>query len=125
MEDREENRYIKIAELITASCRFDKRPSKEFQRFHQSFFNFYFNSIDLNIDYENNVISIWNSKPLTKNPVRLFDLNEAISDNVCYTNLEETLNGCLEEGHLQENFYKKLLCEFGDFGKDEKNNLSA
>lgn len=125
MEDREENVYQKIAELITASCRFDKRPSKEFQRFHKVFLNFFFNSIAVTIDYEVKLIAIWNSKPLTTNPVRLFDLNNAISEKVCYNNLEETLYGCIKEGHIQNNFYKKLLFEFGDFCKDEEDILSA
>lgn len=99
----------KMRNLITASCLFDKLPSKEYQEFHKNLLNFFFNSVALNVDYENKLISIWNSKPLTKNPVRLYDLNEAVADKVNYTNLEETLSGCLEEGNLQDSFYRKLL----------------
>jgi hypothetical protein len=118
MESREEIVRQEMRNLIAASCLFEKRPSKEFTAFHKNLLNFFFNSIDVNIDYENNLISIWNSKPLTVDPIRLYDLNEAISDRVGYNDLEETLIGCLEDGQLQYNFYKKLLFEYGDSIKD-------
>jgi hypothetical protein len=100
-------------------------PPKEFVAFHKNLLNFFFNSIDVNIDYENNLISIWNSKPLTMDPIRLYDLNEAISDRVGYNDLEETLNGCLEEGQLQYNFYKKMLFEYSDYSSDNDDVLYA
>jgi hypothetical protein len=52
-------------------------------------------------------------------------LNEAISDNVGYTDLEETLTGCLENGHLQNNFYLKLLSEHEEDLKNGEDFLSA
>lgn len=125
MENGDEVVRQKMRELITESCRFNKQPIKEFQKFHKTLLNFFFNSIDLNIDYENKFIYIRNSKPLTTDPVRFYDLNEAISDNVDYTNLEETLLGCLEDGNLQTTFYKKILFEYGDFLPEEENFLSA
>ncbi|MDP2686049.1 MAG: hypothetical protein Q8O62_02440 [Aequorivita sp.] len=125
MENEDEVVRQKMRELITESCRYNKQPTKEFQKFHKTLLNFFFNSIDLNIDYENKFIYIRNSKPLTTDPVRFYDLNEAISDNVDYTNLEETLIGCLEDGHLQTTFYKKILFEYGDFLPEEENFLSA
>lgn len=125
MENEDEVVRQKMRELITESCRFNKQPIKEFQKFHKTLLNFFFNSIDLNIDYENKLISIWNSKPLTTDPARLYDLNEAISDKVGYANLEETLHGCLEDGHLQTTFYKKMLFEYGNFLPEEGNFLSA
>lgn len=115
----------KMRELITESCRFNKQPIIEFQKFHETLLNFFFNSIELIIDYENKSIFIQNSKPLTIDPVRFYDLNEAISDIVDYTNLEETLLGCLEDGHLQTTFYKKMLYVYGYFIPEEANFLSA
>ncbi len=125
MENREEIVRQKMRDLIIESCHFNTRPHKEFRRFHKNFLNFFFNSIDLNIDYENKLISIWNSKPLTTNPVRLYDLNEAISDKVGYTDLAETLIGCLENGQLQNNFYKKLLIEYGNYNQNNEDFLCA
>ena len=125
MESEKEKVRREMQTLIATSCIFDKHPTKEFAAFHKNLLNFFFNSIDVNIDYENKLISIWNSKPLTTDPVRLYNLNEAISDRVGYNNLEETLIGCLEEGQLQHNFYKKLLFEYSDYSSDNDDVLYA
>jgi hypothetical protein len=125
MESVKEKVRREMQTLIATSCIFDKHPTKEFAAFHKNLLNFFFNSIDVNIDYENKLISIWNSKPLTTDPVRLYNLNEAISDRVGYNNLEETLIGCLEEGQLQYNFYKKMLMEYTDHTDNHDDVLSA
>ncbi|HLT50215.1 MAG TPA: hypothetical protein VKZ90_07175 [Aequorivita sp.] len=125
MESGKEKVRREMQTLIATSCIFDKHPTKEFATFHKNLLNFFFNSIDVNIDYENKLISIWNSKPLTTDPVRLYNLNEAISDRVGYNNLEETLIGCLEEGQLQYNFYKKMLMEYTDHTDNHDDVLSA
>ena len=125
MENKEEIVRNEIRNLIAASCEFSRIPTKEFRTFHKIFLKFFFNAVDINIDYSEKYISIWNSKPLTTDPVRLFDINEAISDIVFYTNLEETLAGCVEEGHDHEIFYKKMLVEFGDYPKKDGDVLSA
>lgn len=125
MESGAEKVRLEMRNLIVTSCQFDKLPTKQFRRFHKDLLNFFFNSIDSNIDYEKKMIFVWNSKPLTTNPVRLFDLNEAVADTVGYTDLEETLSGCLESGHLQDNFYIKLLSEYGGYSNDDGDILSA
>jgi len=125
MDKKAETIHELMRKLIAISCDFPKRPPKEFREFHKLLLNFYFKSIDVNIDYSAKIISIWNSKPLTTDPVRLYDLNEAISDNVGYTNLEETLTGCLENGHFQNKFYLNLLLEFEDTLKNDGDSLSA
>lgn len=125
MENREEIVRNQLKNLITISCKFDRYPTGEFRTFHKMFFKFFFNAVDINIDYDEKFISIWNSKPLTTDPVRLFDLNEAVADNVSYSNLEETLTGCVEEGKLQHSFYKKMLFEFGDYPQNNGDVLSA
>ncbi len=125
MENKEEIVRNEIRKLIANSCRFDRLPNKDFRDFHKTFLKFFFNAVDINIDYARKMISIWNSKPLTTDPLRLYDLNEAIADVVAYSNLEETLSGCIEEGHIQNNFYKKMLCEFGDKPQNEMDMISA
>lgn len=125
MESQEKFVLREIRNFIATTCNFENRPKKEFREFHKQFLKFFFNAVDINIDYQTKVISIWNSKPLTTNPVRLFDLNEAIADNVSYTNLEETLLGCVESGNLQHTFYKKMLFEYGDISKSVCDVISA
>lgn len=117
--------YSKMRHLIAKSCDFEYRPDEEFQHFHKNLLKFSFNAINVKIDYDEKLISIWNSKPLTTNPLRLFYLNEAMAEVVNYTDLEETLTGCLENGHLQNNFYKKVLSEFGYSIENDDDVLSA
>lgn len=125
MENEEEILYREMRNLIALSCLFNKLPSAEFYKFHRTFLIYFFNVVDVNIDYETKMISIWNTKPLPANPVRLFDLNEAVAAKVSYSDLEETLMGCLKEGQLQNDFYKRLLFKFGQNPIDEGDSLSA
>lgn len=125
MKEIENNVQLKIRKLVEHSCNFDIRPTKEFQQLHTSLLKFYFNAVDVNIDYQEKLISIWNTKPLTTNPLRLYDLNEAIADWVGYTDLQETLDGCIEDSHLQTNFYKKLLLKYGEYLPNEDDAMSA
>ncbi len=125
MQDRKEHIREEMRKLISVSCRFKKHPAPHFQQFHKVYLKFYFDAIDVSLDYQSKIISIWNSKPLTTNLLRLFDINEAISVKVYYSNLEETLLGSLQEGHLQDSFYKKLLDEFAHFSEFKGNGGDA
>ncbi len=116
---------LKMRKLVEHSCNFDIHPTKEFQQLHTSLLKFYFKAVDVNIDYQEKLISIWNSKPLTTNPLRLFNLNEAVADWVGYTDLQETLDGCIEEGPLQTNYYKKLLFKYAEYLPSQDDAMSA
>ena len=114
---KEEMREI-LRDLIAYSCSFEVRPNKDFKKFHQVLLQFFTGAVEVQIDYKTQMISLWNTKPLTTDPLRLFDLNEAISDRIYYSNLEETLKGCIENGHLQDCVYKKILDEYGHYFLD-------
>ncbi|MFC7356830.1 hypothetical protein ACFQO1_03955 [Jejudonia soesokkakensis] len=104
------NQIIKeeMRKLIKKSCKNESTQS-EYYKFQKALLKFYFNTIDVTIDYESRVISLWNSKPRSMDAIRLFDINEAVSEKVRYTNLEETLKGCLEDGDNASRFYKTML----------------
>lgn len=104
------NQIVKeeMRKLINKSC-LNVSTQSEYYKFHKALLKFYFNTIDVTIDYENCVISLWNSKPRSMDAIRLFDINEAVSEKVRYTNLEETLKGCLEDGDNASRFYKTML----------------
>jgi hypothetical protein len=87
MENSEEIVQNRMRSLVAISCDFDITPSLEFQKFHKSLLLFYFNAVEVKIDYDEKLISIWNSKPLTTNPVRLFDMKEAVADKLSYISL--------------------------------------
>ncbi|MDN3724860.1 hypothetical protein QRD02_10735 [Aequorivita sp. SDUM287046] len=125
MERRNENIRAQLRKLIVASCQFEQRPSKAFRKFHKLYLQFFFGAMDINIDYQTQVISIWNSRPMTTNPVRLFDINDAISDRIYYTNLEETLFGAIEEGPLQDCFYEKILMDYAHYSEKDDDGDGA
>ncbi|WP_026450398.1 hypothetical protein [Aequorivita capsosiphonis] len=125
MDSGEEKVQKEIRALIDVSCRFNKRPNEQFCAFHKAYLKFCFNAVDVEINYENQQIYSSNSKPLTTNPVRLFDMNKAVADQLSYSDLKETLTGCLNDSHLHYLFYRKMLLEYGDFSKDELDNLCA
>jgi hypothetical protein len=104
------NQIIKeeMRKLIKKSCA-NPSSKSEYYKFHKALLKFYFNTIDVTIDYDAHVISLWNSKPKNMDSIRLFDINEAVSEKVRYTNLEETLKGCVENGDTASRFYKTML----------------
>lgn len=125
MERLEEEVQEQMRAIIATSCHFDKRPSQHFCSFHRALLKFSFDAVDVRIDYETQQIYISNPKPLTTDPVRLFDMKEALADKLSYTNLEETLAGCLQNGHLQFSFYKKLIKEYGYHCSNGEDIMSA
>lgn len=114
MEREEKIILEKMRVLIALSCQFDKRPEEHFRNFHKSILKFSFDAVDVKVNYKTKEIYISNPKPLTTDPVRLYDMKEAVADTFSYTDLEETVAGCLKSGHLPVYFYKKILKEYSD-----------
>lgn len=119
MDGVEERVHKEMRELIVLSCQFEKYPSDLYCNFHKIFLKFSFQAVDVAINYDGKEIYSTNSKPLTTNPVRLFEMNKALVDKLSYSDLEETLSGCLQTGHLQQVFYEKLLLEFAEIGDSD------
>lgn len=125
MERGEDIVQKEIRLLVEVSCQSCRGSEEKFRDLHRKYLKFSFNAVDVKIDYEAKIIYSSNSKPLTTNPVRLFDMNKALADQFAYSDLEETLLGCLGSSHLHYMFYKKLLVEYGGFSTEELDNLSA
>lgn len=125
MKNPEQNIIEEMRMLIAKSCKYDEIPSTRFQNFQKDLMKFFFNVVELKIDYEKGVILLWNSKPMTKNSLKLYDINESILEKVSYSNLEETLKGCLENGSLQDTFYTNLLFTYNDNSSEDDEVKSA
>ncbi|MGO3182606.1 MAG: hypothetical protein ACTIJ9_07215 [Aequorivita sp.] len=125
MERAEEMVQEEMRALINQSCQFNEHPKEEFCDFHKDFLKFSFNAVSVEIDYDAQEIYTSNCKPLTTNPVRLFDLNKAVADQFSYSDLVETLQGCLDNDHLHYVFYKKLILEYGNLSKEKVAQLSV
>ena len=113
-----------MRKLISKSCRFTENLSRDYYGFQKALLKFYFNAMDVTIDFENEVILLWNSKPKTEKALNLYDINEAVAAKVSYSDLEETLKGCLEDGESQTRFYKTMLFHYNNVDS-EANAISA
>lgn len=104
----------RMRQLITESCNHTEEVSEKFNSFHKALLKFYFGCVDVLIDYNSSQIVLWSSKPKSIESLRLYDINEAVSTKISYTNLEETLKGCVENGDVQTRFYKSLLFHYNN-----------
>lgn len=127
MRDQEQIIQEEVRKLITKSCTSEAISERAYVKLHKSLLKFFFSAVDVVVDYDNRSILLWNTKPLTNDPVKLFFLHEAMKTTVSYDNLEETLKGCLESGTKQTKFYRSLLFQYDlpDTTANNPDTLSA
>jgi len=113
-----------MRKLITKSCLFTENLSQDYYGFQKALLKFYFRAIEVTIDYDHKIILLWNSKPKTDRALNLYDINEAVASKVSYSDLEETLKGCLEDGSGPTRFYKTSLFHYNKV-TTELNAISA
>lgn len=113
-----------MRKLITKSCKFTENLNQDYYGFQKALLKFYFGAIDVTIDFDKEVILLWNSKPKTERAFKLYDINDAVASKVSYSDLEETLKGCLEDGEGQTRFYKTMLFHYNNVD-NEVNPISA
>lgn len=112
MKNQEQIIQEEMRKLITKSCQFTENLNHDYYSFQKSLLKFYFGAVDVTIDFDKDTILLWNSKPRTPAAYKLYDINEAVATKVSYSNLEETLKGCLENGTMQMRFYKTMLFHY-------------
>ncbi|QIE59121.1 hypothetical protein G5B37_05980 [Rasiella rasia] len=113
-----------MRKLISKSCVFTENLSRDYYGFQKSLLKFYFGAIDVTIDFDQQTILLWNSQPRNTDNYRLYDCGDAVAARVSYSNLEETLKGCLEEGETQARFYKTMLFHYNNH-TDDSNVMSV
>ena len=116
--------HEEMRKLISKSCDFDTYGGT-FYPFHKTLLKYYFSAIDVTIDYSEKIIMLFNSKPRTLEASNLYDINEAIASRVNYTNLEETLKGCLESGPHHDRLYKSLLFHYNNLTREPNNEFMS
>ena len=112
MENQDQIVQEEMRKLIKKSCTFAENLHQEYYGFQKALLKFYFGAIDVTIDYDKETILLWNSKPRNSRDFKLYDINDAVATKVAYSNLEETLKGCLESGKMQTRFYKTMLFHY-------------
>jgi hypothetical protein len=125
MENQQQVIIEEMRKLIAKSCKATDTENNDYYGFQKAFLKFYFNVIEATIDFDEQVIHLWNSKPRTPQDFKLYDINESVVTKVSYGNLEETLKGCLEEGELQSRFYKSMLYHYNGVEETDTRAVSA
>ena len=120
MEGQEKQVREELIKLIKESCSFEVIPKLEYQKFHSSFLKYTFSARHVEIDYEKKIISIWNCKPSPGTAMEFYAM-DALVETMGYSDLEETLLGCIEDGIFNERFYHHLLYDLDRVYKDTGN----
>ncbi len=118
MKNEEQLIQDAMRNLISKSCDLQQETGgNAYYEFQKSLLKFFFGAADVTIDYDKEVITLWNSSKENLNMI--YSLAEARGSKIRYTNLEETLKGCLEKGELQKRFYRSMLYHF-NYVRDAK-----
>jgi len=122
---KNENKIVReeMRKLISKSCELGAERNNEAYQFQKSLLKFFFGVADVTIDYDKEFITLWNSSK--ENPNMIYSLAEAKGSKIRYTNLEETLKGCLEKGEMQLRFYRSMLFHYNHVGDAEIAFMSA
>ncbi len=99
--------------LISRSCN-DSPPSNDhiYYAFQTELLKHYFKAADVSIDHKDHTISLWTAQSPGSLGDYLYGLTNAVAITISYTNLEETLKGCLESGLEDIRLYKSLLMKY-------------
>lgn len=102
--------------LISRSCEMlDSNNENRLYTFQKTLLKFFFGAADVTIDFEQKAILLWTSNPSQDDLTDSFyRMSDATPIRVSYTDLEETLKGCLENGSSQMRFYRSLLFQFNN-----------
>ena len=95
--------------------------------FQKEMLRHFFKSVDVTIDHDEFTMTLWNSENSSHTGVEdLYVLNNAVSLTISYSNLEETLMGCLEDSSEDLRFYRGLILQYGGYSEvDPSISISA
>lgn len=112
--------------LITRTC-VDPSPSWDHisYAFQTELLKHYFKAADVSIDHGDHTISLWTSQSSGSLGQYLNGLSNAVAITISYTNLEETLKGCLESGLEDIRFYRSLLLKYKHISGSEQEDVKS
>ena len=125
MKNKEQIVQEEMRKLIKKSCQFTENITQDYYSFQKSLLKFYFGAVDVTLDFDKELILLWSAKPRTPAHFKLYDINEAMVTKIAYSNLEDTLKGCLENGAMQTRFYKTLLFHYNSVSETVEMPVSA
>ena len=107
-----------MLKLIRKSCN-TQSPSADnpYYAFQKTLLKYFFNAADVLLDYDNSTILLWTSETPATLGHNLYRLKDAVPFTISYTNLEETLKGCLESDPNAIRIYKSMLFQYNKVAK--------
>ena len=109
MNNREQIILDQMRQMISLSCRSRNQQQNPLYNFQKAILKRFFDAAGVTIDFDNKNISLFTKASPTGGAVKLYRAKDVMAINISYTNLEETLKGCLETGIDNERHYSSLL----------------
>ena len=114
MKNQDQVIHEEMRKLIKKSCVVDSQLNPKFYSFQKSLLKFFFNAASVIIDRNKKIITLYGGAIVDHSPRSLYTINQLTTTNISYTNLEETLKGCLEKGEKASRFYKSQLFHYNN-----------
>tara|TARA_R100000306_G_scaffold12125_3_gene14045 strand:- start:7781 stop:8161 length:381 start_codon:yes stop_codon:yes gene_type:complete len=114
MKNQDQIIHEEMRKLIKKSCAVSTKLNPEFYSFQKSLLKFFFNTASVVIDRDNQTITLYGGAIIDHSPRTLYDINQLSATTISYSNLEETLKGCLENGEKASRFYKSQLFHYNN-----------
>ncbi|WP_339700484.1 hypothetical protein [uncultured Marixanthomonas sp.] len=114
MKNQDQIIHEEMRKLIKKSCVVDSQLNPEFYSFQKSLLKFFFNAASVLIDRDNKIITLYGGAIVDHSPRSFYTINQLTTTNISYSNLEETLKGCLEKGDKEARFYKSQLFHYNN-----------
>tara|TARA_R100001369_G_scaffold77006_2_gene106266 strand:+ start:4479 stop:4859 length:381 start_codon:yes stop_codon:yes gene_type:complete len=106
--------HEEMRKLIKKSCASDPLLNPEFYSFQKSLLKFFFNAASVTINRDKHTITLYGGAIVDHSPRTLYNINQLSTTTISYSNLEETLKGCLEKGEKASRFYKSQLFHYNN-----------
>ncbi|PVW16234.1 hypothetical protein [Marixanthomonas spongiae] len=115
-----------MRKLIKKSCDADMMLNPHYYSFQKSLLKFFFNAASVSIDRSKKTITLYGGAIVDHSPRTLYNINQLNATTISYTNLEETLKGCLEKTDKAKRFYKSQLFHYNNVAQvDTEDAISA
>ena len=118
MKNQEQIVREEVRKLIKKSCAEDAVLNREYYSFQKSLLKFFFNATSVVIDRKKKNIILYGGAIVDNSPRSKYNISQLSDTTVSYSNLEETLKGCLENGPKASRFYQSQLFHYNHVADD-------
>ena len=114
-----------MRQLIAISCREENLYHPVYYMIQRAILKNYFDAADITIDFDMKTISILSGEDTVNSHSKSHPTKEVAALNISFTNLEDTLQGCLESGEVPLQFYDAMVRQYTAFAMLPEQPISA